>query len=395
MGDSIQILDRIEVKDARYCKKLMKEMGIKVDTEEVLLSNKGLLDYCPMGHLLCLEVLWLNDNRITKVHGLDTNVQIKGLYLHNNRINSLKGSLQHLKHVYTLSLYNNRLQDLEATLPLIQHLTHLEDLDLSGNPLANEVSYRLRVVAKFPSLKVLDKHEITEEERMEARMLFEGVKESRVAFYKTKPEWSNPPKQKIACLSIMTKDMYREIAKFKGIVEEEKRAKELAASQELSKSSRAGTLGGVSQTAPLATSVEMMTTRCLADVLQEDGLGDTTRRAGREKLHYGDHFRMKSFVRDTHPTVSVEATLAASRAASSHSRNVSRAPSAAGRAPSHVGFRMGSGSSSNAMSMNARVTPVLGSDIALDKERYAVYEQLRDRPQIKSELRDRNTWIKG
>ena len=131
MGDRIDILDHVPVRDARYCKKLMKDLGVKVDTEEVLLSRKGLIDFCSMSHMVCLEVLWLNDNNITKIKGLDTNVQLKCLYLHNNRINTLVGSLKYLKHILTLTLNNNRLQDLEATLPLISHITRLEDLGMS------------------------------------------------------------------------------------------------------------------------------------------------------------------------------------------------------------------------------------------------------------------------
>ena len=86
-----------------------------------------------------MEALWLNDNLLTKIEGLDTNVQLKALYLHDNRISTLKGSLKYLKHIEMLALQNNRLTDVEATLKGMEHLTRLEELDLSGNPLANEV----------------------------------------------------------------------------------------------------------------------------------------------------------------------------------------------------------------------------------------------------------------
>lgn len=128
MGEQINILDFVPVREAKYCKRLMKDLGVKVDYEEVLLSKKGLVDFCSMSHMVCLEVLWLNDNSITKIRGLDTNVQLKCLYLHNNKINTLQGSLKYLKHLITLTLNNNRLQDLQATLPLIKHITRLEEL---------------------------------------------------------------------------------------------------------------------------------------------------------------------------------------------------------------------------------------------------------------------------
>lgn len=101
---------------------------------------------CSFERLKCMEALWLNDNLLTKVEGLDTNMQLKALYLHNNRINTLKGSLKYLKHIEMLALQNNRLTDLEATLKLMEHLTRLQELDMSGNALANELNYRPRVI---------------------------------------------------------------------------------------------------------------------------------------------------------------------------------------------------------------------------------------------------------
>jgi Leucine-rich repeat (LRR) protein len=94
-----------------------------------------------------MEALWLNDNLLTKIEGLDTNVQLKALYLHDNRISTLKGSLKYLKHIEMLALQNNRLTDLEATLKGMEHLTRLEELDLSGNPLANEVLKKEKLLA--------------------------------------------------------------------------------------------------------------------------------------------------------------------------------------------------------------------------------------------------------
>ncbi len=136
----------------------MKNAGIQVDTPEVLLSHQGLLEVCSFERLKCMEALWLNHNLLTKIEGLDTNLQLKALYLHNNRINTLKGSLKYLKHIEMLALQNNRLTDLEATLKLMEHLTRLEELDMSGNALANELNYRPRVIYRFPRLKVLDRH---------------------------------------------------------------------------------------------------------------------------------------------------------------------------------------------------------------------------------------------
>jgi Leucine-rich repeat (LRR) protein len=68
-----------------------------------------------------MEALWLNDNLLTKIEGLDTNVQLKALYLHDNRISTLKGSLKYLKHIEMLALQNNRLTGVRILLYMCPH----------------------------------------------------------------------------------------------------------------------------------------------------------------------------------------------------------------------------------------------------------------------------------
>ena len=209
--NAVTVLDVPEPHDARFCEKLLRTAGVQVDTPEVLLSNQGLIENCSFERLKCLEALWLNGNKLTKIQGLDTNMQLKSLYLQDNRITTLKGSLQSLRHLEYLALQNNRLTDLEATLKLMQHLSRLEELDLSGNPVANELNYRPRVIYRFPKLHVLDRHVIEWEERQAAIEMFEGKKMSNLGFGKRKPLWRNPKTQPLACLSALTKAMYADI----------------------------------------------------------------------------------------------------------------------------------------------------------------------------------------
>ncbi|KDO26500.1 hypothetical protein SPRG_07903, partial [Saprolegnia parasitica CBS 223.65] len=118
-----------------------------------------------------LEVLWINDNNIEKLTGLDTCFRIKYLFAQNNRISTVDGSLLHFTFLRELRLFNNRLQDLHATLRTLSKLLHLHDLDLFGNPLAEEENYRLHVIAAIPSLEVFDRHVITPDERIAAKKL--------------------------------------------------------------------------------------------------------------------------------------------------------------------------------------------------------------------------------
>ena len=77
-----------------------------------------------------LEALWINDNKLREIEGLHTNLQLKYLYVHNNNLGTLRGSLKNLSYLRTLCAYNNNLRDLQATLPFLSHLVHLENLDL-------------------------------------------------------------------------------------------------------------------------------------------------------------------------------------------------------------------------------------------------------------------------
>ncbi len=139
--NTIQILDIIKKKDASYCEGLLAAMSPYIT--EILLSHLGLEELCNFSRFKCIEALWLNDNLLSEIDGLDTNVQIKALYLHNNRISTLEpkrrnaagrgcqGALSFLNHVQILSLYNNCLQDLQVNLRNLRHLIHLEELGVT------------------------------------------------------------------------------------------------------------------------------------------------------------------------------------------------------------------------------------------------------------------------
>lgn len=67
-----------------------------------------------------------------------------------------------------LRVYDNKLADLQSALSVLSRFHHLHDLDLFGNPLQEEENYRLQVIRAIPSLLVLDRHLITDEERAKA-----------------------------------------------------------------------------------------------------------------------------------------------------------------------------------------------------------------------------------
>ncbi|KAE8915925.1 hypothetical protein PF003_g307 [Phytophthora fragariae] len=136
---------------------------------ELYMANKRIDKIANFDAFVNLEVLWINGNQIQELDGLDGCVRIKQLYAQNNCIRSLEGSsLPHFKFLRELRLYDNKLKDLQGTLDVLSRLSHLRDLDLFGNAVMEEENYRLQVIRAIPSLDVLDRHVITDEERTKA-----------------------------------------------------------------------------------------------------------------------------------------------------------------------------------------------------------------------------------
>ena len=68
------------------------------ETSEIYLGKRGIDVLMNFEFFTNLEVLWLNNNNLVRIEGLDKNFRIKELYLHNNNIRSLDGSLKVMKH---------------------------------------------------------------------------------------------------------------------------------------------------------------------------------------------------------------------------------------------------------------------------------------------------------
>lgn len=73
-----------------------------------------------------------------------------------------------MKFLRVLTLGNNRLSSLGTLLQTLRKCAYLEELDMHANPCAEEINYRYRLIYTFPTLKILDRHVITDVERYEA-----------------------------------------------------------------------------------------------------------------------------------------------------------------------------------------------------------------------------------
>ena len=81
--------------------------------------------------------MWLNKNKLTSLKGLEHNFRIKHLYVQENKIKSIDGIFEILKHIESLVIYDNELRDLDKILKNIKVLTSLKILDLFDNPAAH------------------------------------------------------------------------------------------------------------------------------------------------------------------------------------------------------------------------------------------------------------------
>ncbi len=162
---------------------------------ELQLCKKGQTSIHPNLQLFTnLETLWLSDNKLRRVENLTPKrsgkhvpvtedirgcFRLKRLYLTNNKIVTLTGDIEKLKYLEVLLLANNLLSNMEAVSAQLKHLGRLQQLDLFGNPLSEEQRYRPYFIYHHPSIQVLDRRHVTDEERAEAEQMFRQTSAAR------------------------------------------------------------------------------------------------------------------------------------------------------------------------------------------------------------------------
>jgi hypothetical protein len=110
-----------------------------------------------------------------------------------------------------LLIGDNKLRDLDDFLKFLANFQYLQQLDLFGNPLAEEPDYRLKIIKNMPQIKTLDRHAVTQIERTRAACLVDvpikkKVVEKKLATDKEKAEKG---------FSAGEKDLFREVNKIK------------------------------------------------------------------------------------------------------------------------------------------------------------------------------------
>ncbi|KAF8010320.1 hypothetical protein BT93_J1059 [Corymbia citriodora subsp. variegata] len=135
------------------------------------------------------DTIDLSDNEIVKLENFPYLNRLGTFLINNNRITRINPNIgEFLPKLHTLVLTNNRLVNLAEIDPLAS-LPRLQYLSLLDNNVTKKPNYRLYVIHKLKSLRVLDFRKVKSKERLEAEQLFsskeveeEAKKESTKTF---------------------------------------------------------------------------------------------------------------------------------------------------------------------------------------------------------------------
>ena len=152
--------------------------------------------------------------QLTHLDDLQANFRIKNVYCSNNYLENIQG-IKKFKFLNRLILDGNRLVGLDNMLSFLSRFAFLEYLTLSNNfasnPLAEEPEYRLRVIKALSSVKILDKHQITIEERRKAAALDLSDSPTKPEFKRSK----NAKNGKKTTFSKLERELYKEVKSIK------------------------------------------------------------------------------------------------------------------------------------------------------------------------------------
>uniref|UniRef100_A0A8D2DHL7 Leucine-rich repeat-containing protein 23 n=1 Tax=Sciurus vulgaris TaxID=55149 RepID=A0A8D2DHL7_SCIVU len=125
-----------------------------------------------------LKNLFLAQNLLKKVEGLENLSNLTTLHLRDNQIETLSGFSKEMKSLQYLNLRGNMVSDL-GELAKLRDLPKLRALVLLENPCTDETDYRQEALVQMAHLERLDKEFYEEEERAEAEEIRQRMKEEQ------------------------------------------------------------------------------------------------------------------------------------------------------------------------------------------------------------------------
>ncbi|XP_059189241.1 leucine-rich repeat-containing protein 23 isoform X2 [Centropristis striata] len=128
-----------------------------------------------------LRQLYLAQNAIKRLEGLDRLERLTILHLRDNQLETLDGLSPNMKCLKYLNVRGNVILDEKALQCLMLVSKTLQALVLSDNPLVEMVDYRLSVLIVLPQLERLDKDPVSPEETFEARERIKELKEEEIS----------------------------------------------------------------------------------------------------------------------------------------------------------------------------------------------------------------------
>ncbi|NXX85630.1 LRC23 protein, partial [Urocolius indicus] len=117
-----------------------------------------------------LKSLYLAQNTIRSLEGLEGLEQLATLHLRDNQLETLDGFCSSMKCLQYLNLRNNGISSLQEVAKL-QVLPMLQALVLLDNPCCEEPDYQLEVLVLLPHLQRLDKEPFEHDQRVEANSI--------------------------------------------------------------------------------------------------------------------------------------------------------------------------------------------------------------------------------
>ena len=123
-----------------------------------------------------LEVLWLNENSIDSLQGLSKLTNLKQLHLARNRISRIGSHLSQLRKLEDLNLSGNLIGSFKEILSLTPlaslRILCFNDPNYSENPVCNLCNYQTYMLYHIPQLVQLDTFTISEEAKNYAEATF-------------------------------------------------------------------------------------------------------------------------------------------------------------------------------------------------------------------------------
>ncbi|XP_068452771.1 leucine-rich repeat-containing protein 23 isoform X2 [Clinocottus analis] len=126
-----------------------------------------------------LRKLYLAQNVIKRLEGLEKLERLTTLHLRDNQLDTLDGLNPNMKCLQYLNV-SNAIVDEKGLLSLAFVSKTLQALVLSDNPLVETTDYRLMVLSLLPQLEQLDKDLVSQEERTDARERLKQLQEEEL-----------------------------------------------------------------------------------------------------------------------------------------------------------------------------------------------------------------------